>query len=198
MDYSLCHRSALSTLSNAFLRSIKATKVGDRFSFLLPMTLHSTKRWSKQDRSGLNLFCSSESMSFDSNQLVSLQLRILQKALRTAGPAEAVRPVRLWPDHFFTQAKKKEKFLHAWQRNSLKYSANAATSHRALATIDRPWSRISSPQARLGVDILHCGSKLGRGFCARTHNTCSVTCHRPKVYYYTNSIVNLYMYMYLS
>ena len=25
----------------------------------------------------------------------------------TPGPAEAVPPVRLWPDHFFTQAKKK-------------------------------------------------------------------------------------------
>ena len=45
--------------------------MGDRFSFLLPMTRHNTKRWSKQDRSGLNPFCSSESMSFDSNQLVA-------------------------------------------------------------------------------------------------------------------------------
>jgi len=42
----------------AFLRSTKATNVGNLFNFLAPMT----KRWSRQEWSGLKKFCSSDRM----------------------------------------------------------------------------------------------------------------------------------------
>ena len=53
----------------------------------------------------------------------------MQSVITRSRPAEAVQPVRFWPDHFFTQAKKKKMFLvgfdqcfTAWQRKSSKYS----------------------------------------------------------------------------
>ena len=56
-----------------------------------------------------------------------------------SGPADL-----FWPDHIFTQAKKKllvgfhQRFM-AWQKKSSKYSNNVATHYSMLATTDHPW-----------------------------------------------------------
>ena len=130
-----------------------------------------------------------------------------------AGLAEAVRPIWFWPDHFFTQAKKK-KFLvgfdqcgfMAWQRKSSKYSDNTATVTPVL--LQRASDNRSSVVSSTGLGVLQCGtgmrSRLGRG-SAHAHNTCSVTTCTPKstrytkysppiLLYYVYYSISIYMY----
>ena len=102
---------------------------------------------------------------------------------QVTGLAEAVWAAWFWPDHFFTQAKKK-KFLvgfnqcgfTAWQRKSSKYSNNVATV--TPVSLQPASDNRSSVVSSTGLGVLHCGAsmrlRLGRGF-AHPHNTCSVT-----------------------
>ena len=113
----------------------------------------------------------------------------------SAGPAEVVQPIRFWPAHFFTQAKKTtKKFLvgfvqcgfTAWQRTASKYSNNATTVTPVL--LQRASDNRSSVVLSTGLGVLHCGagmrSRLGRG-SVRMHNMCSVTTCTPKSTRYT-------------
>ena len=42
------------------------------------------------------------------NSFVVTAERYIHSFMTITGPAEAVRSVQFWPDHFFTQAKKKQ------------------------------------------------------------------------------------------
>ena len=90
-----------------------------------------------------------------------------------AGPEEVVRPIWFWPDHFFTQVKKKKKVpcrlrsvqLYGMAEKVMKYSNNAATVTPVL--LQRANDNRSSVVLSTGLGVLHCGvdmrSRLGRG-----------------------------------
>ena len=82
-SFSLEKRRFLSTVSKAFLKSMKHRNVSLPLSLLFLSILQRTNRWSMQDRPDLNPFCSSASKLCCSRNFWSLVLRSLEYTLAT-------------------------------------------------------------------------------------------------------------------